>query len=39
MFHKLSDGGSGHIFADLAIAEDFPISHGFPISPHTFYGR
>jgi hypothetical protein len=25
VFHNLSDGGSGHTFADVAIAEDFPI--------------
>jgi hypothetical protein len=39
MFHTLSDGGSGHTFADVAIAEDFPISHGFSMSSDTFDGR
>jgi hypothetical protein len=39
MFHNLLDGGSGHTFADVAIAEDVPISHGFSMSSDTFYGR
>jgi hypothetical protein len=39
MSHNLLDGGNGHTFADVAIAEDFPISHGFSMWSDTFYGH